>query len=115
MFIPNTTASWCQQTHYNEFGEMQWAAPVDIPCASVEVIPKLTRSPIRSEASASHSNSDELDIQAIILVPPEYPVKIDDRFLMNGLKMRIISVQSQNNVLTGDTDHYEIGLEAIQE
>ena len=111
MLIPNQVGVWMQLTGYNLYGEPIWGPSTDVPCSIVSMKPKLAKTPIRSEASASHSASDEEDSLATILVSASAPVGIGDRFEVVGEDFRFITVQQRFDIL-GDLDHYQCECEA---
>jgi len=113
MFRPNTFAMWTKrEKNYNQFGEPVWARPVRTPCAVVEMRPSMVATPIRTDASASHSSADEINTKAILLIEPKYAVQIGDRFEIDGYKLRVTSVEVRRAVSGGRIDHLELHLEA---
>ena len=112
MFRPNRVGKWTKLDGYNVFGESQWRGPFSTPYAAVSISPTLTKTPIRTDASASNAGSEEIDlVNSVILVPKTHAVAIGDKFEIDGLVMRIVSVQPRYRVVDGAVDHFEVGLE----
>ena len=111
MLIPNQVGVWMQLRGHDLYGEPLWGCRTNVPCAIVVMKPKLAKTPIRSEASASHSSSDEEDALATILVSAAAPVAIGDRFEVVGEDFRFTTVQPRFDIF-GDLDHYQCECEA---
>lgn len=114
MFRPNTYGYWTTRMGFNDYGEPIWRSRVRVPCGVVNVTPVLKPTPVRTDASASNSGSEEVDSKSLVLVPAKYRLKIGDKFQLDGFDFRVVSVQANRRVTNGAVDHYEIGLDSWQ-
>jgi hypothetical protein len=62
---------------------------------------------VRADSSGSRGAADELDIEAIFLVPGTTAMKVDDMVEIDGLKFEVRGVQTRRGV-DGLIDHLEI-------
>ena len=111
MFTANTTGLLTHYTGTDKFGQSLYEAPgTVVPCAVVKLQPIIQKTPIRSTASASRGEADELVEPATILFPSFVAISHLDKFAIIGSYLRCISVQPRIG-MNGTIDHYECQFE----
>jgi hypothetical protein len=108
MFVPNTFGHLSKHSGFNIYGEPSWAVPVKIECSVVDLSSILRRTQRRNEIK---TESEENDIVCKILCPTTTQISIGDKFEINQLVTRVLSVCPRYSVL-GEIDHLECDLEA---
>lgn len=107
MFIPNTTAQLYRKTGRTAFGTAQFAAPVTVNLAVVDLGDIITPTAVRADHSASRGAADIDTLTAKLLLPGNVSVSEGDVILVNGLYVDIDGKATKRNVL-GEVDHYEV-------
>lgn len=111
MFIPNNFGLLSHKSGSNKFGEPIYAAPARTPCAVIEIKDDIKKTAIRTDASASRANADELVAVATMLFPPKTPIVNGDKFQIAGFDLRVIMVEPRYTT-AGVLDHLECSFEA---
>lgn len=110
-FSPNVTATIYRRAGNDKYGEPVFAPAMIVGCAIVRLDDMLKKTAIRTDASASRGNADEIEAKGIVLVPKTVTLSIGDKLIIQGIEVRCASVEPRINVV-GTLDHYECGLEA---
>lgn len=111
-FMTNNSGLLSRRGTRNVFSEWTYTAPVSVDCAVVKLVDKVSKTSVRTDQSGSRGNAEEETTVANILFPPEVGIRLDDQFLIDGIKMRVIGVQPRHDII-GDHDHDEVTLEHL--
>jgi hypothetical protein len=113
MFIPNTSGMLTRPATAKRdvFGQLNYAPPVSVPCTVIKLDVKAAKTPIRSDASASHGASEETVIIGKILFPAGTQIDANDKFEILGVAVRVVGVQPRNDIF-GDPEHVEVDVGA---
>lgn len=114
MFRPNMTGRLWKRGGYNLYGEASWSDPITVRCAPVALSRFSEKTAVRADSSASRGASDEVVVDAKVLVTKDTDISIDDRFEIYYRQYRVIEVHPRFTVL-GELDHLEIDLEDYAE
>jgi len=111
MFSPNTSGLLTRRTGTDKFGQPIYAAQgATVGCAVANLEPKIQQTPIRSTASASRGEADEIVVAAVILFPSTVQITELDKFSIFGSYLRCTAVAPRVGVY-GGVDHYECEFE----
>jgi hypothetical protein len=107
MFIPNTTGLLARRIGTNIYGESTYRKPITVQCAIVTDFAPISKTPVRSDSSASRGAAEEATAVAKVLFPARVAIAPEDRFEIAGLSLRVIAIQKRFSVL-GALDHLEV-------
>lgn len=107
MFIPNRAGKLSRKIGRNIYGETTWGAWVSVQCAVVTNLDQIEKTPVRSDSSASRAAAEERIAVAKFLFPKNVQIGQDDKFEIDDLTLRVITVQKRFSVL-GVLDHLEV-------
>jgi hypothetical protein len=107
MFMPNTTGLLSRHTGRNQYSEPAFAAPIAVPCAVVDTLHKVQKTPVRADSSASRGASEEQLAAYKVLFPKTVSIGINDKFQIDGLTLRVIGITPRRSVL-GMLDHFDV-------
>ena len=107
MFSPNTTGVLYRKTGKDLYSAPTYGAARTVGCSIIHRNPKIAKTPVRADSSASRGNAEEeLSISKILFPKTIRPVD-EDKFVISGIALRVIGVQERRNVF-GEVDHYEV-------
>lgn len=109
MFLPNLDCLIYNYTQLDVYGQ-----PLDVPpskgrCAVVDMTQADKRTPVRSDTSASRGSARELVTHARLLFPGNTPLNVDDKVIVIGRTLKVMSVFPMYNV-HGQLDHLQVDL-----
>lgn len=108
MFIPNKFGMLSRKGNRNIYGEASYVAPVKVPCAIVGNSLKVQKTPVRADSSADRGASEETVIVAKILFPASVQIGEGDKFEIEGLALRAVTIEKRFAVIGGRLDHLEV-------
>lgn len=76
-------------------------------CAIVRLVVSNQKSSVRADSSASRGNALEMEADSKLLLQSITQAKIDDIIIVDGYKLRIMSMEPRHDV-SGRLDHFEI-------
>jgi hypothetical protein len=109
MFSPNTTGKLYTRGPTNIYDEATYSQPRMVACTIVSLQSVIKATAIRTDASASRSNAEETNELGTILFPLNAAIKVDDKFEISGLTLRITGIQPRYDIF-GQPDHQEAKL-----
>lgn len=112
MFIPNTTGMLSRANGRDVYGQFQWSAPAQVRCAVVHLNKLIQKTSVRTDSSASRGNAEETIATAKILFPTSVAIGAEDKFEIQGFKMRVTAIEPRRSVL-GKHDHNEVDFEIL--
>ena len=108
--VGNTTGSLTRLTGTTRRGEPEWdATPVRCAVDVIQLSGKIAKTSVRTDSSASRGNAEEREADARILFQLVAKPKTGDRFEIDGLRLRIESVELRRDTF-GQPDHYDTSL-----
>jgi hypothetical protein len=107
MFIPNTTGILARKTGNDVYAQPIYGAPLTVACSIVHLTDKIQKTPVRADSSASRGNAMEEVSVSKILFPATVTIGGEDKFVINGINLRVIGVEVRRDVF-GVIDHYEV-------
>jgi hypothetical protein len=107
MFIPNAKGMLTRRLGRNVYGEATFYPAIPVPCAIVDNLDQVAKTPVRADSSASRGAAEETTATVKILFPANVVIGKDDTFTIAGLSLRVIAVQQRFSV-HGVLDHREV-------
>ena len=86
------------------YGKPKRLPPVNTRCAVVKLLTKRAKTTVRADSSGTRGHADETIENAKLLLPPGSLVEIDDRMVVLGVGLRVLSVEPMLTVM-GKYDH----------
>lgn len=115
MFLPNNT---CQiRTVYGRSiygGAPEYTDPRPVPCSIVRLSPRVQKTSVRADSSATKGSADEIVAEAVILFPASVNPPPESIVEIAGYTLRVTGSQPRFNLL-GELDHFEISLDRSTE
>jgi hypothetical protein len=109
MFSPNTTGKLYTRGPTNIYDEATYSQPRTVACTVVSLQSVIKATAIRTDASASRSNAEETNETGKILFPLNVAIRVDDKFVIHGLNLRITGIQPRYDIF-GNPDHQEANM-----
>lgn len=106
MLIYNATAQVQLVKGRDLYGQPTHARPIPTPCAVVALHRVVTKTGVRTDATATRGGAEEQTENARILFPPNSKIIADARVVIQGHELRVIDVHRRFDV-NGRLDHLD--------
>lgn len=111
MFRANTFCQLQPRKGFDEYGDPSFGPSNRIKCAVVRLARSSTPSSVRADSSGTRGKADQLESDAVILMPPTAEPPMGAKVTILGITLEIVGMQPRLNIM-GRLDHYEVSLNA---
>jgi len=111
MFRANTMCQLQARAGFDEYGDPQFGPSKRIKCSVVRLARSSAPSSVRADSSGSRGKADQMESDAVILMPPSWEPSMGAKVAILGMTLEIVGMHPRLNIM-GRLDHYEVSLNA---
>jgi hypothetical protein len=113
-FMPNISARVERAGSFDAYGQTTLGAAQTVRIAIVTLDLKAEKTSVRTDASASRGNVNELVSNVRLLFPRTFEPAFGDKVTVAGRELKIVSVFPRHNI-AGVIDHYQVDCDVWSE
>lgn len=114
LFSPNTRADIYRKTaQVNNFGRPTYEPKKSVPIAVIHMSIAAQKSSVRADTSASRGQMEQMEGDAMFLLPIYVKVNEGDVFHKDHLWLEVAMVEPRRSI-QGNLDHYEVVLRKVE-